>query len=881
MSRAGGVSIGISADTSEAKSDVAAFLAEIQSKPVTIPITFANPNGNPNAPTTASAAASGASAASGGSTPLSFDTTGLKRQIDEVRAYAVQQFAGIPIGQTASSSSAAVAASAEARQRTPRTPNKTLATSDVRNIFGDEAADYFESSEPVTSYRSARDDGKIGRTVRARRYQLREQNYEADAQTAGRTRKTEGAVNQDYTDPALSTQIDSLAESIFGNAKQQEETAQSAQRQREQESLAFRSTAGRRAALQDYASEYDAGEVARKRQTAAAIGQDYADPRTAKAVDQITESIFSQAKNQEVADKETAKKAEILRKQTDSYRDTFYKTSEHLRNQDEAEKETVSKIRGQTELIGRSREERLGILQERLDNAEPDTVEAAQLEQQVARTAQEPQGATGGGRDQFGRLRRIATLGFAAYEALRVGRDVQQYDTNFALAEGNAPRQAQLSRQFADTIGNFPIVGQAAALISDLPGVASFFGSSSPFDLAKASFGADESLKDVGARGERLSGYFAAQASAVSARRQAEVPSFRGSIRRQDQTLVNQFSDAQDARTLQEQDLQIKIAEATDPYEQSRLRQAHTQLIRDNIVRDTAEGDRLVANRTELARTAELRVNAQRRQNPEITAEAEGSTAIASRRRFLRTLRDSEVEADEFSPELGRVVRSQNVLREEGFREQIREQVRGVQSSTRGLQFSLERNPVARQLEEQGELFRRQLKEQVSDDPVLASRQRIAFSENNSKTIDLINQRENDKTSLDIFGLRSQREVSAILANPNLGPTAGPISQVDQIKRQAQGRVFSEFLSDSVRAAKESPEIYASARQQLQSFGQEYVRGFQATEVDLNRTDTSGAGSENPSDILKSIRDAIKALENAPKTLIDIKNALGNLVATD
>lgn len=125
MSRAGGVSIGISADTSEAKSDVAAFLAEIQSKPVTIPITFANPSGNPNAPTTASAAASGASAASGGSTPLSFDVTGLKRQIDEVRAYAVQQFAGIPIGQTASSSSAAVAASTEARERTEAAPIAT------------------------------------------------------------------------------------------------------------------------------------------------------------------------------------------------------------------------------------------------------------------------------------------------------------------------------------------------------------------------------------------------------------------------------------------------------------------------------------------------------------------------------------------------------------------------------------------------------------------------------------------------------------------------------------------------------------------------------------------------------------------------------------
>lgn len=727
MSRAGGVSIGISADTSEAKSDVAAFLAEIQSKPVTIPITFANPNGNPNAPTTASAVASSASAASGGSTPLSFDTTGLKRQIDEVRAYAVQQFAGIPIGQTASSSSAAVAASTEARERNVPT----------------QIQDAIEQAETAS-------------TARPQRYQ---QTFPPSLRTGAETIEEAPEIAE------LPTVI-------------------AAARQREQEAISAQSAA----------------------------------------------QSVAQAASDRVQDRDDRRTVPVI-----SEREQDRNEARYQQNKDAADFE-----------------------QYRIDRAQTESEDEGEI-------APQPRG-----REQFGRIRRQVTGGFAIYEGLRLAQDYQNYATQSRLNAGNGPVQAQLANQYAQSFANIPIVGQAASLIADIPGLAPALRGlgldvASPSENAQSQFDLTQGLVATQAATQRFAGQRASIAGSRAAARTASILSYRGSYRRALEKPSVDLENADEQRRVQEDDLQNQILSEQDPNKRLILQADLSQMRRNHARESNSGADTAFAERNEIFRTNQLRLTAQRRQTLELTAAAEGQLGTARGREFERGLQDQEAEADEYSPELGNITRSQNQLRRGAYREGLREQTRQVQASNRSIQFELNRQPVEAELNDQSENFRRQRLQIDFSNPREASQQLAALSQQNSLRVDQIRQRREDQTQSQLQPILAQNESLAIRNNP----------AADFATAQRQGDVFDIFAQSrnqiqAARRAGADPSIERGLRAngvgQLDAFRRQFLAGFRSEEIDPNRVALSGSGTIDPAAALGDLNRRRRDLQGGALT---------------
>jgi hypothetical protein len=131
---------------------------------------------------------------------------------------------------------------------------------------------------------------------------------------------------------------------------------------------------------------------------------------------------------------------------------------------------------------------------------------------------------------------------------------------------------------------------------------------------------------------------------------------------------------------------------------------------------------------------------------------------------------------------------------------------------------------------------------------------------------------ESDAIDRASFGIQSDTQRLRIYNNPNVDPAVRAAqSHVFGINSNTQQQAMDAFKSGRGSLV---PDIYARGEEQQKAFANDYMKGFQSEEVDPTRTALNGSGTEDIVQILRTMSEGIKKMENVPQTLDDIASQL-------
>lgn len=488
-----------------------------------------------------------------------------------------------------------------------------------------------------------------------------------------------------------------------------------------------------------------------------------------------------------------------------------------------------------------------------------------------------PRGRSGGGsgggeRSLFGAggLSRFFGAGFVAYEALNIAQSYQQYSHEMALGQGNALRQVAAGQKFAEGITSIPIFGQVAGLVADIPGFAKLFGGTSPFEAAKATEQATEGEKDVVAARNRMATGFQAQGTIQSLNRETGVFGLRGSFQRDEQRVLDKMRGDIQAGHDKAAVMQKAAQDESNPYERARLSQDYEQYRTTLPVLDTAINDEANARRREVRRIAGVQRAGLERRTTELQQGALGNFGAAREAEFYRGLQDAQAQANEAGGGLPGMMSLVNQLAKGAHTAEIGFGIQQNQLATGAIRQSLDHQP----LESARTMLEVERKGKVAFAPPDAVE---SINEQYAAKDKLLRRQfyeETDRARLDI---RSDTERLRIGNNLADDPSVRAVkSDVFGIKASVQQQALSAFTSGRPDLV---PDIYARGKEQAIAFGQHRLNQITPEEVDPTRTALNGPATENLGAVMSSIDSGIKALSEVPKTLSDLVQKLGPLLA--